>query len=61
MKKEDARDKIRELWRTWASNDPHSADALLFFGWLRQNHPETLNFRAAGDKWQHVRSWIQDK
>jgi hypothetical protein len=64
MKKEDAKRLIISEWRDWkktrppSDNKPTGTDALIFFGNLQSNHPELLDFRYSGDKWQIVHSWL---
>ena len=34
--------------------------ALLFYGWLSRERPDLLRFRASGDTWQRVKSWLMN-
>lgn len=63
MKQAEAKEYIVDLWKEWLKNreggDKYN-DMTIFYLQLRRNHPELLTFRAAGDKWQTVKMWIQD-
>ena len=61
MKKQDAERLVVQEWRSWSRNlcSPSSSDKLQFFSWLQSEKSELLRFRASGDKWQHVRGWIE--
>ncbi|QTW17802.1 hypothetical protein [Comamonas kerstersii] len=64
MTQAEAKEHIVSLWKEWLlTREPSDKynDMLIFYAQLRRNHPELLNFRAAGDKWQTVKIWIQDK
>lgn len=63
MKQTEAKEHIVALWKEWIKTREQaekSGDMLIFYAQLSRNHPELLNFRAAGDKWQTVKIWIQD-
>lgn len=64
MTQDQAKAIVLRLFRQWVSDNgkrlPHEAPegGLLFYGWLGKEHPEALNFRATGDKWQVVHGWL---
>jgi len=64
MKQEDARVSILAEWPKWRAehvlnNDqPTGAEAYMFCGYLDSEHPRLLNFKCAGDKWQHIKIWL---
>ena len=56
MKKSDALDAILELWLELPPEKRRTTqDIALFKPSLDRDHPELLNFRSAGDKWQIIR------
>ena len=64
MTKDDAKTQITSLWLDWLATRERttlSQDMLVFYSHLHKQHPQTLSFRVAGDKWQTVKSWIQDR
>jgi len=64
MKKDDARTLIIQEWVIWFksnASDSYSTNMLLFYDWLKSNRPWLLLFRSAGDQWQTVKGWIQDR
>lgn len=66
MKQAEAKQQVVRLFREWAAANgksiPHTAaeGGFMFYGWLRTNHPEALEFRATGDKWQTVHIWLRE-
>ena len=62
MTKDEARAAIRIEWVVWARatkiKNATGADALLFFNYLQAERPDLLAFKASGDKWQVVHSWL---
>ncbi len=64
-KKEDSPAKLAILheWDRWAKEHPEAASpsgSLRFFGHLKNLRPDLLlDFRASGDKWKNVRSWLR--
>jgi hypothetical protein len=52
----------REEWRSWAAEtkikNPNGRDGLRFFCFLEIECKHLLVFRASGDKWQVVHSWL---
>ncbi|WP_404299819.1 hypothetical protein [Alicycliphilus denitrificans] len=64
MTKDDAKAQIIRLWVDWLAARERttlSQDMQVFYSHLRSRQPHTLSFRAAGDKWQTVKTWIQDR
>ncbi|WP_291585772.1 hypothetical protein [Comamonas sp. UBA7528] len=62
MTQAEAKKQIVELWKTWLQDNSSgklSQDMLTFYANLKKQCPELLSFRAAGDKWQTVKMWIQ--
>jgi len=62
MGQEDAKQAILKEWHLWAaatsSNNAKGADGLLFFEFLQKERYHLLTFRAPGDKWQVIHSWL---
>ncbi len=66
MTQDDARSAILSAFQKWKS-DHHAGgntvavhQALLFYGWLSRERPDLLSFRASGDTWQRVKSWLMN-
>jgi hypothetical protein len=57
-----ARLAIIQEWDAWALKHPDNAKRLggmIFFLYLQEERPDLLlDFRAAGDKWQTIHSWL---
>ncbi len=60
MKKEEAREIIRSLWRHRSESRKSINEAMLFYQELQKEHPEVLKFRSRCDKYQTVKSFIAD-
>ncbi len=65
MKKEDAKREIQHIYNSVylpsVADDGflnNAATPLLFYSWLRENHPNSLNFRSSADKYQVIKTWI---
>lgn len=65
MKRSDARTAIVRVYKYEYLKDPDAVNAtgssigaLPFYKWLEREHPELLDFRASGDKYQLVAGWI---
>ena len=64
-KNEDSPAKLAILqeWDFWAKEHPEAASlsgSLRFFEYLKNRRPDLLmDFRASGDKWKTVRSWLR--
>jgi hypothetical protein len=64
-KNEDSPAKLAVLqeWDSWAKEHPEAASlsgSLRFFEYLKNRRPDLLvDFRASGDKWKTVRSWLR--
>jgi len=62
-RKEDSPAKwaiIRE-WDAWAlknPDDPKKLNGMYFFTYLEKEHPDLLDFKHPGDKWQLVHAWL---
>jgi len=54
---------ILHEWDFWAKEHPEAASlsgGLRFFEYLKNHRPDLLmDFRASGDKWKTVRSWLR--
>lgn len=64
MTLDDAKKQITSLWLDWLATRERttlSQDMQVFYSNLQKQDPQALSFRAAGDKWQTVKSWIQDR
>lgn len=61
MLKEEAKRAILLEWRQWSERTGNfNVDGLRFFGFLRTERPDLLNFRSSGDKWQVISGWLQN-
>jgi hypothetical protein len=62
MTKEQARRAVLAEWDPWTKatnvNNANGRDGLTFFGFVQRERPQLLAFRASGDKWQTVHSWL---
>jgi len=60
IKKEEAKKRIRELWREYERPPAKFPEAMNFYNFLRQEHPEVLNFRSnpIADKYQIIKGFI---
>jgi hypothetical protein len=62
LNQNDAKQRIIDKWHSWITKvntvNPNGTDALSFFTFLQKEHPGLLDFRATGDKWQTVHSWL---
>jgi hypothetical protein len=62
MTRDQAKRAILEEWRSWAAEtkikNPNGRDGLRFFCFLEIECKHLLAFRASGDKWQVVHSWL---
>jgi hypothetical protein len=64
IKKEEARRAILKEYDTWAKKHPNHVTMMggfLFFRYLQNERSDLLDFRPAGEKWQIVHGWIQDR
>lgn len=64
MTHDEAKQHIIPLWREWLQSNrsgKRSQDMLLFHAFVGRNYPHLLKFRAAGDKWQTFKAWIEDR
>jgi len=53
-----AKAEVQRAWRRWDGDKSGTGAGLIFFGWLRRYRPYFLTFRAKGDPWQTVHSWL---
>lgn len=63
MTQAEAKKQIVSLWSEWLQakrSGKLPQDMLSFYAFLKAEQPVLLSFRAAGDKWQTVKMWIQD-
>jgi hypothetical protein len=62
IKRDEAKRRIVAEWylRTKAENitNAKGIDGLMFFCFVQKEHGHLLQFRASGDKWQDVHSWL---
>ena len=62
MTRDQAKRAILEEWRLWAAEtnikNANGRDGLRFFRSLERECKHLLAFRASGDKWQVVHSWL---
>jgi len=64
MSKEQARRAVLSEYDSWAKNHPDDASIMggfLFFRYLQTDRSDLLDFRTAGNKWQIVHGWLQDR
>lgn len=64
MTQDEAKQHVTSLWMDWLATRERttlSQDMQVFYADLQTQHPHVLSFRASGDKWQTVKSWIQDR
>lgn len=65
MKQSESRLRVVRLFENWAAATgkgiPYTAadGGFIFYTWLSAKHPEALDFRAIGDKWQTVHVWLR--
>lgn len=66
MKRADAEREIKRAYQYEYLKEPDTipasdspAGALHFYGWLRNRHPDLLDFRCSGDKYQVVAGWVK--
>jgi hypothetical protein len=61
MKKEDAKQRIRELWLERPKNERKLfPDVMSFYQQLRREHPELLKFKSDVDKYQVVNAFVKN-
>jgi len=58
IRKDDAKAEIQRAWALWAGEKTTGQPMFLFFLWLTRHRPYFLTFRAKGDPWQTVHSWL---
>jgi len=56
IKRDEAKRRILAEWPSWSATQatPTLGDGILFFSFLQRERSHLLEFRASGDKWQHV-------
>ena len=62
MKKQDAKRAVLSEYDRWAKKHPNDARMMggfMFFRYLQDEKSDLLDFRAVGDKWQIVHSWLR--
>ncbi len=59
IKEADAKREIRLLWSQRDRNRLTLLDILAFYGEIEKEHPELLQFKYSGDKYQAVRAWLE--
>jgi len=58
-KNAEARRAIIQEFDLWRTQNPQVTDGFLFFGYLRKERPQLLDFSAGTtDKWQTVHAWL---
>jgi hypothetical protein len=60
QKRADLEPLIRRAWLTRPAGSRRENDVLVFYGWLQQERPDLLAFRAAGDKYQVLHTILRD-
>jgi hypothetical protein len=58
IRKDHAKGEIQRAWALWDGDKTTGQPMFLFFLWLARNRPYFLTFRATGDPWQTVHSWL---
>jgi hypothetical protein len=64
LTKSEAKASIIREWDKWAAKHVSPGqtasgnDGMIFYGYVRKEHPELLNFRESGDRWQTVHGWL---
>jgi hypothetical protein len=62
LKRDEAKQRIIAEWHPWILSthitNANENDGFAFFHFIYNEHPQLLNFKARGDKWQHVHSWL---
>lgn len=60
MKKDEAKQRIRNLFPQWKSANPQvgAAAPLVFYAFIQNEHPYLLEFRDSGDRYQTVACWV---
>lgn len=53
-----AKTEIQRAWELWEGDKSSNISMFAFFGWLTRHRPYFLTFRAKGDPWQTVHSWL---
>ena len=64
VRKEEARRAILSEYDGWAKKHPDDAilmGGFLFFRYLQNDRSDLLDFRANGEKWQIVYSWLRER
>jgi hypothetical protein len=60
MREKDIRRQIRLLWAIRDRKKNTILDIFGFYTELQKDHPELLEFKYRGDKYQTVRAWLSD-
>lgn len=55
MLKAEREAELQRLWRQRPEDQRTTQDVLIFYSWVRQNHP-TLFYGMNGDPYQHLKS-----
>jgi len=61
MKKDEAKEQIRLLWMKTVQSTRIKHNPMLFYQWLKREHPEVLKFRASKykrDKYEVISAWV---
>lgn len=65
MKKDEAEKALKEIWlRLPKQNSIGTMDkcgdhfGLMFYSFIKNEHPELLSFKCAGDKYQVINCWV---
>lgn len=60
IKREDAKRRIIAEWHSWSATQSNATlgNGMMFFLFIQKERSDLLEFRASGDKWQHVHSWL---
>jgi len=63
MKKAEAREQVRSLWRQRPDGTRTTQHKMVFFQELKRDYPQVLNFRVGAsrpDKYQIIAGWVND-
>ncbi|WP_146149984.1 hypothetical protein [Caballeronia novacaledonica] len=58
IRKDDAKAEVQRAWALWDGDKTTGQPMFLFYLWLARQRPYFLTFRAKGDPWQAVHSWL---
>jgi hypothetical protein len=61
IKRDEANRRILALSPSWSvtQETPTTGNGLFFYFFLQKEHSHLAQFRASGDKWQYVHTWLR--